>query len=258
MEKKSYKDINLTDVIFEIKFPYILRLSNINLDDSYLALFQERVNNDFPFLSRKEMEEVTLKLPNNSYNDINANKQRVISWEFSNKPQHDNPTKIIRFKPNSIVLHYKREYTIFEDFLKNINLILEALSNYPVKKTEYIGIRYINQIPFEGNDLNNLIDPDLQCISSKFNDYNIIKSANSLEFKKGDYDVVFNFGQFTSNQPKSLSNKGFILDYTCRCYNFKNINEIPNISKEMNEIIYELFEKSISDDLRKKMGTNNE
>ncbi|MDR3222248.1 MAG: TIGR04255 family protein [Methanobrevibacter sp.] len=128
--------------------------------------------------------------------------------------------------------HKNNNYNTFDEFSKTIELILKALSDYPIKKIKYIGLRYINQINLDDgklNDWDDSINKDLHVITPNFVDSkNILRSMHSLEFKEQDYYIQFNFGQFNSVYPNPISKKEFILDYTCRC---KDYNDIDNVQK---------------------------
>jgi uncharacterized protein (TIGR04255 family) len=250
----KYKNNFLTDVIFEIKFPPVFDLMDgVN---SSASNFQKNVIDEFPVANIKKGEEITFNMPRDLNSEIVNSRKEKTSWIFYDNSISENPLKSITLNYNSCILKYK-EYDTFDDFFNNIEIILNALSHYPIKKIEYIGLRYINQIMIDGNsfDWDGLINERLHTITSEFvNKKDILRSMHTLEFKEGDYNIEFNFGQFNSEYPNPISKREFVLDYTCRCKDSHDITTVPKISKKMNEIITSWFEKSILSGLRDKMG----
>ncbi|MDR0913265.1 MAG: TIGR04255 family protein [Methanobrevibacter sp.] len=247
MENK-YKKNYLTDVIFELKFPPVLEfMDGVN---SPVSKFQKKIVDEFSY-SKVDIGEELVVMPNGINSEISTSTRKKMSWVFYN--ESSNPTKKIILTHNSVILVYN-EYNNFEEFSESINLILDALSDYPIKKSEYIGLRYINQLSFDNiSDWSKLINTNLHLVTSKFVKNDILRSMHTLEFKEKDYQIQFVFGQFNSEYPNPISKKEFALDYTCRCKDSNDIIDVPKITKEMNEIIVKWFEKSILDDLREKL-----
>jgi len=74
-----------------------------------------------------------------------------------------------------------------------------------------------------------------------------------IEIDEKDYDIQFQYGQFNRNYPNPISEREYVLDYTCRCFESKNFNEIIDTVDHMHKIIYNLFEKCIGEGLRGEM-----
>ncbi|MDR3223576.1 MAG: TIGR04255 family protein [Methanobrevibacter sp.] len=238
MKEKTYIKNYLTDVIFEVNFPPILEL--MGGDDQYASIFQKNIVDKFPYSEIKKGEEITLNVPK-----IKSERKKINSWLFKDDVI---PKKIVILNYNKIVLHYKKHYTTFNDFFETIQLIFDALCKYPVRKVEYIGMRYINQID-ENKNLEDLINEKLHITSGFVDKDDILRSMHSLEFRKEDYVFNFNFGY-----PNSRAMKEFVLDYICKYKEVTDINNVSKIAREMNKIIKEYFEKSISKGLREIMN----
>ncbi|MDR3223564.1 MAG: TIGR04255 family protein [Methanobrevibacter sp.] len=238
--KENYKKNYLTRVIFEVKFPPILGLRSG--DDLYVSTFQKMIVDKFPYSEIKKGEEITLNIPPSQ---ITGEREKITSWLFKDDAI---PKKIVTLDYNKIVLLYNKEhYTTFSDFLETIELIFDALGEYPVRKVEYVGMRYINQID-ENKNLEDLIDEKLHITSGFVDQDDILKYMHSLVFKKEDYMINFNFGY-----PNPMPKKEFVLDYICSYKESTDIDDVSNIAKKMNKIIKECFEKSILNGLREIM-----
>ncbi|MDR3223887.1 MAG: TIGR04255 family protein [Methanobrevibacter sp.] len=251
MKEKIYNENILTDVIFEMKFPPILEL--MDGENLHVSKFQKKIVDKFPYLDIKKDEEITLNV-----SQISSERKKITSWLFKDKDNsfknNNAPTKIVSFNYNQIVLHYKNSYSNFNDFLETIYLIFDALSEYSVRKTKYISMRYVNQIKLENNEnWNGLINKNL-CFTSDFVKNNVLRSMHSLEFKEEDYVINFNFGEFNSDYPHPISKKEFVLDYICKYKESTDIEDVSKIAKKMNELIHEWFEKSILKGLRDIIG----
>lgn len=120
-------------------------------------------------------------------------------------------------------------------------------------------MRYINEIILrEGNtfDWKNIIDDKLLFNSSNFVDesHSILRSMQTFEFMKNDNRIIFTFGTPNSEYPEPISRKEFLLDYNVSYDDLLEISDVFDKIKEFNEIISDMFENSIGDELRAKMG----
>lgn len=155
----------------------------------------------------------------------------------------------------------KKELIVIRYFLNDIILLVNALKEYSPKDLSFLGLRYINQI--DGKSLAELKD----CINPKyFNDYvmnlddgeDFIQVLNKLSIKKENYILNFQYGLFNAAFPNPNFDKDFILDLDCTTKKVKEIDDVVDELKKMNEFIQSKFEDSITDILRKEMGDSNE
>jgi len=163
MDAQKYSKNYLTDVIFELKFPPILELMDGN--SSNLGNFQRTMQEGgFSYNNVNKVGEIQLPQNLNSFSQIDP--KTHTSWTFSNEPFNENPSKLVELLYNALIIIFK-EYESFEIFLNTLNLVFKSLKKFPIMKTEYIGLRYINQIILEGkpDDWENIIDDSLNVIT---------------------------------------------------------------------------------------------
>lgn len=89
-------------------------------------------------------------------------------------------------------------------------------------------------------------------------DEDFIQVLNKLSIKKENYILNFQYGLFNAAFPNPNFDKDFILDLDCTTKKVKEIDDVVDELKKMNEFIQSKFEDSITDILRKEMGDSNE
>lgn len=251
LKKIIYKKNFITNVIFRIDFPKILNLS----EQKSPSELQKIINEKFPKLEEIKGSQIETKIMKNSTFDIKGITK--ISWNFSNREE----TKKVSIDPEFLTIEYLK-YENFTEFFKTIKFIFDNFINlYNIKLINRLGLRYINQIKLElGNplDWNNLIDASLFSVSENFvkTNYrnNISRSMHFLGINEEEYNLIFQFGMHNSEYPSPINRKEFILDYDCMSKEEIDTIEVLNKVEKFNKIIYEWFELSIMNDLRKEMG----
>lgn len=249
--KRVYKSHFLTNVLFRVDFPKILELT----EQKPPSKFQEKISDKYPIV--KEVEgEIQKYQFKKALGCVETEKK--VSWEFSNKEK----TKRVFVDSDFVFVEYLK-YEHFDDLFRDVKLIFETLVDlYPVRITNRVGLRYINQIKIGSGDpidWNGLIDPSLFSVQREFisGENNLLRSMHYLELKEEEYNLKFQFGLFNSEYPNPISRKEFILDYDCSTNEEIDISKIFGKAKEFNKIIHEWFEKSIQDGLREIMGVVN-
>jgi uncharacterized protein (TIGR04255 family) len=181
--------------------------------------------------------------------------KQKLKWIFENKKH----TKKVSVSENSFVIEYF-EYHDFNEFFETTKFLFDEFTKtYPIGVFK-IKLRYINEITDTGNyrEWDGLIDSNLITISKEFVEDNtdILNSLHNLEIKEESYNLKFNFGLHNSNYPAEITDKIFILDYECVTADDVEKADVYNNIKQYNQIITNWFEKSIGDNLRRKMGVN--
>ncbi|MBQ2962731.1 TIGR04255 family protein [Methanobrevibacter sp.] len=252
MSKTKYPKNFLNEVIFKIEFPPILELYNTKKESA--AKFQEIIFKEFGDAKFNTNKHINVKLDNEGI-PIGSDSEENLIWSFFNKDD-----KRVELSATSLALIYKGSYyTTFEDFSEDVDLILKGLKSYPITQIKYIGLRYINQIDIRNyENLDDYINPNLHLINKEFDEKLLIQSLSRVELSIEDYILAFQFGHFNPEYPNISSNKDFILDYDCYLKGNESFENIKSDLLEMNEIIYNQFEKSLEQELRKIMGNSDD
>ncbi len=247
MENKRYKKNFLSNVIFKLDFP---TLSDYGFEK--IKEFQKSIKKEFQILEEKSGVMIEHELKGTE--PIEYKTTKLVKRVFFNKTK----TRIVSFESNNIIVEFK-EYTHFKEYFKIINLVINSLFPlYPSIVSTRLGLRYINQInldekfPFEWDNLLNksLLD-SMNFISDK---KDMSRYITLIELNKEDYRLRFQYGIANSLYPNPIIKKEFVLDYDC--FTFESLEkkeEILDKVKEFNEVISNMFEKSIEDGLRKVM-----
>lgn len=249
---KRYLKNYLTEVIFQIRFSPLLSLYSTHPEAA--AKFQEVVVGEFSDLQFQQKRNVKVKM-DSTKNSIESNvEDGYLIWNFKS-----NNGKSILLSGEELTLSYpKGTYLTFDNFVKDVELVLKGLNQYNIPKINSIGLRYINQIIINNNlELSEFINPKLHQLDKEFDKYDVLQSLSRIELKIDDYILAFQYGQFNPKYPDLSSNKDFILDYDCVKVprTICNIDDILDNVSAMNEIIFDRFENDITDKLKKIMSS---
>lgn len=210
MNSEKYSKNFLNEVIFQIRFAPLLELYT---DKKNAATnFQNIISEKFPNLDFESNRKVKIKFDNTEKPVETITDDEYITWIFSN-----NLGNYVRLNGKELILGYSGEnYSSFEEFFNDIDLILNALKQYTVPQIKSIGLRYINQITIGNESIKNpYITPNLLFINEIFDKNELIQSINKTELRIQEYNLTFQFGQFNPEYPNISSKKDFILDYDC-------------------------------------------
>lgn len=247
MAPEKYSETYLTEVIFQVRFSPLLQLYTDKKDAA--AKFQNIITKEFPELQFEENKKFSIKRDSTGNPVESKTNEEFLTWFFLN-----DLGKQVALNGKELILSYNGKlYASFEEFLKDVELILTALKQYNLPQIKSIGLRYINQIKLEDDkNWGKYINSNLH-LDNEFNKNELIQSINKIDLKIQDYDLTFQFGQFNPEFPNVSSKKDFILDYDCRLINNESFEKIIINLNKMHEIISNRFEQDITEDLRKKM-----
>ncbi|GAG30680.1 unnamed protein product, partial [marine sediment metagenome] len=217
--------------------------------------FQKLIKKEFQILEDQKGIKIEHKFKGTAIETIETKTTEMPKWMFFNTTKK----RIVSFENNNIVVEFK-EYTHFEEYFKIVKLVIESLfQQFPSIISTRLGLRYLNKInleeksPFKWDTLLNksLLDP-MNFISDK--EY-MSRYVTLFELNKEDYMLRFQCGIANSLYPSPIIRKEFILDYDCFTHeSLEKTDEILGKVKKFEEIISNMFEKSIEDGLRKVMG----
>jgi uncharacterized protein (TIGR04255 family) len=244
---KKYSKPFLKEVIVRLDYSSPI----VQLAKTLTQPFKEIIMPLFPISEPKEFIGRGLVITDQS------TKEKTIvgtSWIFHGLDRQ----KTLTLSADNINIIYKT-YDSFEMLKSEFLPIIEKLfSTYEDFQGIRLGLRYVDEINIQegpvfdwskyidGRLLNNLTFPEDQ---SK-----ICRAFSNLELNYGDLIVKFQYGMFNSDYPAPIRKKAFILDYDAYFHGPQDLEEIKSNLEKFHAKIKEMYERSISDELRKLMG----
>jgi len=145
-----------------------------------------------------------------------------------------------------------------QDSLHIAKVLFEVHKDFQGKR---LGLRYINEIKLDENtvlDWSEYIDGKLLTqLEFPENPSLICRAFNDLELNCGDFILKFQYGIRNPDFPARIQRKNFILDYDAYSLGLQNLEDIAQNLDKLNEAIHQVFEQSICDGLRRKMGVED-
>ena len=145
-----------------------------------------------------------------------------------------------------------------QDFLPIVEVLFGIYEDIQGKR---LGLRYINEIKLDENDVldwSEYLDGKLLTHLEFPEDPSLIcRAFNDLELNYGDFVLKFQYGIRNSDYPARIQKKSFILDYDAYSTGLQDLGDITQNLDKLNEAIHKIFEQSIRDGLRNKMGVGN-
>lgn len=188
-------------------------------------------------------------------NTVTQSQQRITNYRF----EDENQKKLLMLEPlkdiNLVLKVYKNSNDLKDIIKLIIDAIIDVYGDIKIKRT---GLRYINDINIiEGNpfDWSPFINHSLiSCLNFLSEDDRLARSMGIIELNREDHKVLFQFGMYNPEYPNSIAKKVFVLDYDCYTTDELNASEIIKIIEILQQDEEELFERSIEEGLREKMG----
>jgi len=86
----------------------------------------------------------------------------------------------------------------------------------------------------------------------------ICRAFNNLSFNYGDLFLTYQYGLYNADFPAPIRKRNFVLDFDAYCQGPQNFDDIRRNIDLFHDKIQDLFERSITDKLRNKMGINTD
>jgi uncharacterized protein (TIGR04255 family) len=133
------------------------------------------------------------------------------------------------------------------------------VSQYPSAQVTRLGVRYINFVALqEANpfDWSGWIDPRLTgSLGFPSDPKRIARSMHVLELEyQDDVRLKYQFGVPNPDYPAPVKQKHFVMDLDASIARILDVAEVKGLLEPMHDYIKQLFEDSIKDSLRAKMG----
>lgn len=246
--KTIYKKNYLKSVIARIDF-----LSPINsLKEEFPSDVGSVIKDFFPIAEPQGILAIDLQLRKEELED--GKRRKSTDWDFYGKDRD----KILSIREGYMFISYNA-YQSFEDLETPFIRIVDALYNkFKEIQTIRLGLRYINRIDIKeihpldwASYINKDLLPPLNIVEDKTK---ISRAFNNIDINYGEFNLKFQYGMHNPDFPAPIKQKIFILDYDTNCQGFLNRDDITKNLSIFHKEIGKLFEKSITQELRKKMN----
>jgi uncharacterized protein (TIGR04255 family) len=249
MAFRHYKKNYLETVIFQLRFPLILKLESTSPGE-----YQELVHERFP--NPRAGSEVNLEVlmtPDLSKAEKRSFRPR---WLFFAKDE----MKSVTVGSDIFSLEY-RKFTDVSDAEGDFSFAWGAFRRlYQVERIDRVGVRYVDKITLpSGNpfDWSGYIQEDIMKAVvgvPALPGHDVLRSMHALHLGATDHRITFQFGIHNSDFPNPVAKRSFILDFDCCSVGPVEAADAEASVRVYNEVIHELFERSIGDLLRQDLG----
>jgi uncharacterized protein (TIGR04255 family) len=188
-------------------------------------------------------------------NEVKPSKpQHFKQWNFYGRQRE----KLLAAAASFLFLQYNR-YVAYENLQTDYASVIDAIEKaFPDARARRFGLRYVNHIDIEGlspvADWNEYINEALVATTRFFSQQRQLTRLLQLaELKEGELDVRFQFGMPNPDYPAVIRRPFFVLDLDAYVQTAHDLKESLQYIDEAHDCIQDLFEKSITDKLRKRM-----
>jgi len=180
--------------------------------------------------------------------------RRSKEWHFVGI-NHD---KRLIVSNDAIMMSYKKydsSSALFREFRESIDAVYDAEQELAVSR---LGLRYINRIELaqpDPTDWERYLDGRLLASLEIPGDKSrIVRAFHVLETDLGDMRLRFQYGMHNPDYPAVIRRKQFILDFDAYREGSQTRDELVRNLELFHGKIQELFEQSITDELRRIMN----
>lgn len=250
----KYTNTFLNQVIIRVDFLQFLetdRLFSYDTEKAILKLLPRRgIDQKIHF------DTINVVIDPNKLNAPNARKDTLNGIQ---REYYAGKNKVIL--SNKYIIYEINEYDTFEHHYQVFQTLLLSLFSKQRITTARIGIRYINIFGVESIKLRkNMFAPEISATFS-VKDYNSdcglkpIRVMGMNEYQVANMLLNFRFGMFNPEYPNPLNKESLALDYDCSTTEpIDTSDEVLRMIVQGHDAIQELFEASITDNLRKVLN----
>jgi uncharacterized protein (TIGR04255 family) len=251
----KYESDFLTRVILRLDYP-----TEPGLQGDHEPEVSAGISDRFPFVQSVENTQVSFTVSP----DGSGMEQSRKGWNWLHKTHEHENQKVVTVATDFLAIEYfEDQYTNFEEFIDNFYFVFERFQKlYEVEEFSRIGLRYIDEFTMpDGNalDWENLIAKDLitSVNAGVLKGQRVTRSMHQLHTAKDDISVLVNYGIHNPEFPNPVVRRQFILDTDCSVSGGVASSDIRGKIDELHVLTSEVFENSIDDGLREKMGIIN-
>ena len=255
--KVCYPKTFIDQVIFRLDF-----LQYIPNDLLFTDELEKEINKSFP---RKKKDQilrfnsinVQFDTSNNGLPNANGTIIEGLQKEYSTL---DGKNKL--FLSNKFIALEINSYVSFDEHIKCLRSCIISLFSNRILTVARTGIRYINiydqdkiklKKKFFSDDLaaSLIVKKDLQDSDALL----LIRSMHTTEYRLDSMTLNFRYGMYNPEYPNVLKKNSFVLDYDCFSDEMVESSEkVIQTIIQGHSMIQSLFEKNITDDMRKVMN----
>jgi uncharacterized protein (TIGR04255 family) len=179
-------------------------------------------------------------------------------WNFFGKDRE----KQLSLTPQYVFVSYKR-YTTFENMKSEFGSVVDALGKaFPDIRVARFGLRYVNSIDIEDlptpSTWDRYINEQLLRTTAFFSEpSDLVRLIQIAELRYGDLNVRFQFGMPNPDYPAMMRRPQFILDLDAYVQTAHDPSESLQYMEEAHVRIQDLFERSITMELRERMNAKS-
>lgn len=186
--------------------------------------------------------------------EIHHRETRFKQWNFFGKEREKHLSLAAPF----MFLRYSR-YSTYEALKEDWAALVEAVAKaFPDAKAGRIGLRYVNHIEIDGiqpTEWAGYLSGDLlQATAFFYRPEHLTRLLHLAELRYGDLQIRFQFGMPNPDFPAVLKRPLFILDFDGYVQTAQELTESLGLLDEAHGRIQELFELSITNQLRERMN----
>lgn len=249
-EDICYKRTYLTEVVARIDFASPVS----SFDKALSPKFIPRIVKYFPIVEPIDVNTVGVQFQIGGDNNPEKTNIRTKQWNFFGRERE----KQLLVASGFMFVRYTR-YTSYEKLKDELIEAVDAIDKeQPGTIAQRIGLRYINKFDIEGIQLRAwgaLVSPHLLRTLDFFDENTrLTRLFNVAELRTDDLDVRLQFGFPNEDFPAVIKRPTFVLDIDAYASVAHAITESPQLIELAHSQIQDLFEKSITDELRGKMN----
>ena len=246
MEEICYKSNPITEAIARVDFLNPI----VELGQQVPKEIGSIIKQKFPIVEPKEVISQELRIGETK----EITESKTTEWTFFNK---DRTKRLSITDTHMLVVH--NVYETYEKFYDDFNKIFDALyDSFKGIQIKRFGVRYINNISIDEDDPFNwrkYLNPKLfSALDIPENKKTISRSFHTLQLNLKDYYMRFQFGMHNPDFPAPIKKKIFVLDIDAFFAGLLDKDDVYDNFSKFHTSIQSLFEKSITEQYRKKLN----
>lgn len=203
--------------------------------------------NIFPIAEPKKAIAQELRI---SPDELRQKRSELTEWHFHGRDRD----KTLTIVPTAVFVEYTsyKDYeTLKEEFLGALSVFFDHFVDVIGSR---LGLRYINNITLnDGAPLSweDYLNERMLCLFQFYQEPGFLARVfHNIELNFGDFNLRYQFGMHNPDYPAPIKKKGFILDLDAYCQSPQDYSDITANLDVFHSRIQELFEMSITDNLR--------